>query len=205
MPQHVEFVEYDLGVRCMVVGRLPEGLPHVHDGKLDAFGGIWPDFLEEEVHVLFLAAFSAHPDRAALVEIGHNDCIGVTLAYGNFVDPDGTEVLGRRMFGQEVAHIVLLDAPYLIPAQPVHFGHPGNGHLAALTAYSLLESLGEPPGGGQPGKGLLLHGLAPPAEHPAVLEFKVYAHAAGVEVPDPMGAAVVEASLGTTARASRFF
>lgn len=50
VPQDMELVEDYLGFRRMVVGRLPEGLPHIHDGKLDAFGGIRPDLFEEEVH-----------------------------------------------------------------------------------------------------------------------------------------------------------
>ncbi len=50
VPKDMELVEDYLGFRRMVVGRLPEGLPHIHDGKLDAFGGIRPDLFEEEVH-----------------------------------------------------------------------------------------------------------------------------------------------------------
>jgi len=61
---------------------ISEGLPHIHDGELDAFRRIMTDLREEEVQILFLAAFSTQPDRVPLLEVSNNDWICVPLVRG---------------------------------------------------------------------------------------------------------------------------
>jgi hypothetical protein len=143
MIQYMELVENKLGGWRMVQDSVPERLPHVHDRELDAFRSIRPDLLEKEVHILFPAAVTAKPDRALLIQIGDNDRIGMALGDGNLVDLDGPKIIGGRVLGKELTHIVLLYAPDLVPAQAIHLSNPGNGHLPTLATDGLLEPLGK--------------------------------------------------------------
>ena len=143
MVQHMELIEDELGGRCMVPGGVSERLPHIHDRELDAFRSFRSDFIEEEVHVLFPAAFASKPDRALLIQIGDDDYIGMALGDGYLIDADDPKIIGRWMLGQERTHIVFFDAPDLIPAQAIHLSYASNGHLPALATDGLLEPLGK--------------------------------------------------------------
>jgi len=61
------------------------------------------------------------------------------------------------------------------------------------------KRFGEASGLCQPRESLLLHTPTPWAGHPAVLEFQIDSSPAGVQIPDPVNLAVVEAFGGLAA------
>jgi len=120
-----------------------ERLPHVHDGQFDALAALRAHLVKEELQVLFHSALPPEPDRPLLIEIGHHDGAGVTLAERDLVDADGPKMLGRLVPPQQSAHVALLHAPDLVPAQVVELRHPRHGHLAAQLPDAVLVALRE--------------------------------------------------------------
>src|SRR5919109_200204 len=116
MPQDVKLVVYDTDLVRMALGGVPERFPHVHDTKTDAASCFRPDFLEKEVHILFLATFAAEPDWTLLIQISDNDHIRVASPDRDLIYANGPQALGGRMLGHEVSHVAHLDAADLVPA-----------------------------------------------------------------------------------------
>src|SRR6266498_6052186 len=63
-------------------------LPHIHDRKPYLLAFLWPQPLKKLVHALFAAVLTSKPDRAAAQKISDDDAIRMSLADGNFVDPN---------------------------------------------------------------------------------------------------------------------
>ena len=112
------------------------------------------------------------------------------LADGYLVDADRAQSLRGRMLFQQTAHVALLHAPDLIPAQVVELGYTPDGHLATKLTDVVLEPLREPGGLSQPGKRLSLHGLTMRAGNPAILEPKINAGGPGIQIPDHMSSSI---------------
>jgi len=206
MTHDVELVVDDLRPGGILERCVPERFPHVHDGQLEALAALRAHLVEEVLQVLLGAALTPQPDRPPLIEIGHHDDVGVSLAHRDLVDANGPKMLRGRVPLQQAAHVAFFHAPDLVPAEVVEFRHSRHTHLAAELSDAVLEALREPGRLGQPAQGLAFHGLAPWARHPAVLELEVDAGGSGIQVPHSVPAPVSAARYrGSARRADRFF
>ena len=107
---------------------------------------------------------------------------------------------------QQAAHVVHLHAPHLIPAQVIELRHPLDRHLATQLSNAVFEPLREPGRFGQPCQSLAFHGIAVRAVNPAILELKIDAQIAGIQISHGMTAAVPTARTRLAAdRTHRFF
>ena len=84
MSHDMELVVDDLHIRDVPLGRVVEGLPHVHRRQFDVAGLGLANPLEEEIEVCLPAAVATHPDRAAAIQVADHDAVVVPLADGGF-------------------------------------------------------------------------------------------------------------------------
>ena len=206
MSQDVELVVDDEGVGRVARRRGPEGLPHVHHRQADGLACLRSEVLVESVHLLLAPPFTTHPDRPTTIQIADQDGITVALPDRDLVDANGSRPPRGRMLGEQVPHVVQLDAPHLIPTEAVHLGHSAKTHLPTLAADDLLEPAGISFRGRQPGKGLLFHAATDPASDSPVFELQVDAGSSTVQVSHPVDAVIVKTPPTLPAnRTGRFF
>jgi hypothetical protein len=106
--------------------------------------------IKKAVHICFCATISAHPDRSLLIQIGHDDLIGVPSFYRHLINPDCPDVFGWGMGFKKPLHVGHFHASDLIPAQSVKLCYLAQRHLTAHAAYACFISLCEPLRGGKP-------------------------------------------------------
>jgi hypothetical protein len=96
MPQDVELIEQDAGLRGVARGREPEGLPHVHHGEPEPGGLPRAQPGVELIQAGLGAIGPAEPDRPLPEEITDDDPVGVALADRDLVEPDDPGAGGPR-------------------------------------------------------------------------------------------------------------
>lgn len=105
MTQDVELVKEDLGLRCVRLDRVAERLPHVHHRQPNAGRLLGAQVEKEPVQVGFSPALPSDPDRAAALQVAHDDAIRVALLDRQFIHTDHMRGWRRRL-SQPGLHIV---------------------------------------------------------------------------------------------------
>ena len=190
MSHDMELVVDDLHIRDVPLGRVVEGLPHVHRRQFDVAGLGLANPLEEEIEVCLPAAVATHPDRAAAIQVADHDAVVVPLADGDFVDADNTRCgdPGLRDLRGHVDLVEFLDRAVVQPLQftDVLVRHPTaqftDAHRKALSVARVLR---------QPIETLYEHTTAPGTVDPPSLEFQVDSPPSGRHVPDSARTLVV--------------
>jgi hypothetical protein len=126
----IEFVKHDVGLGYHFLGRLDEGLPHVHgDGFFDSFSlGVWKGFPDS--HFTFLGSPGNDFQDTTLLQIRQNRNVVPTLEKTLFIDSDVLHFLERT------------------PNQPAFHRSPHN-HLGRIPVQSqqvrcLLQRMASP-------------------------------------------------------------
>lgn len=130
----------------------------------------------------------------------------MALTDRDFINADGTEIVGDRFPVKKAFHVGHLHPVNLFPTEPVNLGHAAYGHVTAQPSYFLLKALGEPSSGGQPCERFLFHNAAMAAVNPAVFEFEIHSRAAAGQIPDAVTFLIIVTGLSpATTRAGVFF
>jgi len=205
MPHHMELVVKDGGLRDILLCRLLESLPHVHDRQSDLLGLLGPQRFVKQVHTLFRSVRSTKPDRPPSDEIADNDPVGMPLSDRDLVDADD---LRRRCPRppELLSHVLLLQLLDRVPVETSLLRHILNRHRPAPSPYKERESLRVKRIVGEPIEFLLPHLPAPQAEDASNLQFQIDPRIPARQVSNTPGLPVVEAPMSSPTRtAPRFF
>jgi len=204
MPQDVELVEQNAGLRGVARGGEPEGLPHVHHREPEPgrFPGAQPGV--ELIQARLGAIGPAEPDRPLPDEITDDDPIGVALADRDLVEPDDPGA-GRPHAAQLLTHVLLLERLHGVPVQAQFLGHVPDRRGPTTPPHVEGEPLAVEGIVGQEVEPFLFHLATAPAGHPPDLELQVDPPIATGEIADAAWLAVVPAALDPPARPTRRF
>lgn len=204
MPQHMELVEQDGGLRGIAMRRGTECLPHVHHRQADLLALGDPQPVEKLIQIRLAASVATEPDRSVSKQVAHHDAIGVPLADRDLVDADD---LWR--WRPQPSHLLLHVLHFKrLDRLPIQMGFPcycGDARLPATPPHVKGKPFGEKRTVGQPVQLLLFHLAAAPAIHPAEFQQQVDSCVAAGEVADAMVLAVVPRLMSQPADAAACF
>jgi hypothetical protein len=174
----------------LLVRRIPEWLPHIHDRQTDPFRTPLAQKCEELIHAFLGAVLASEPDRAPPLQVAHHNAVGMAFADRDLVN---SENLGPRMTRtlDLLTHVLHLERLDGLPIEKVLLGHILYRRVPTASTNMKSEALGVEWIVGQPVKPLLLHPLAAPAVDPTDIDHKVDAHTSTGEISDPAQFAVV--------------
>ena len=191
-------------MRRISPGRVPKGLPHVHDRQSDSFALLRPQPRKEEIQTRLRTVFPAKPDGPAPHQIAHHNAVIVTFANRNLVDSNHLRPRGPNP-PELLPHILLLQGLDRLPIQVQFLGHILKGRTSATTAHIKGKSFRIKGSFRQPFQAFRLHHMANSARHAPDFHIQVDAHVPTGKVPNPTDFPVVKNFVNTAADAANSF
>jgi len=204
MPQNVELVEQDAGLRGVARGRAPEGFPHVHDRQANPCALGLSQLIKELRQALLGAVFTAKPDRSILLQITHHNPIRASFANRDFIDADHFWFWVSRLSKLSL-HVLLVQLLDGVPIQLEFPGHILDGRRATPSPYIISKALGVKRIVRQKLQPLALHFATVPTKYPAHLDLQIHSRIAARQIPNLTHSAIVPTLLNLPAIATDSF
>ncbi len=88
MAHDVELVIDDLRLRCIILDRVAERLPHVHRRQFDVGALFFAQSREKQVDVDLFASFTSDPNRTPALQVTNDDPVVMSLTDRDLIDTD---------------------------------------------------------------------------------------------------------------------